>query len=112
METMRQDNDILSHQFCGQQGGGTSTHVAPWTETDRVRDIKRERESDGERERKRERVREREKERETEREREKSTIITEAKVCVITSSLRTVPVFRTSFRIASILLTNVPCARV
>ena len=25
METMRQDNDILSHQFCGQQGGGTST---------------------------------------------------------------------------------------
>ena len=32
METMRQDNDILSHQFCGQQGGGTSTHVAPWCE--------------------------------------------------------------------------------
>ena len=30
METMRQDNDILSHQFCGQQGGGTSTHDAPW----------------------------------------------------------------------------------
>ena len=29
METMRQDCDILSHQFCGQQGGGTSTHVAP-----------------------------------------------------------------------------------
>ena len=29
METMRQDNDILNHQFCGQQGGGTSTHVAP-----------------------------------------------------------------------------------
>ena len=27
---MRQDCDILSHQFCGQQGGGTSTHVAPW----------------------------------------------------------------------------------
>ena len=26
METMRQDNDILSHQLCGQQGGGTSTH--------------------------------------------------------------------------------------
>ena len=33
METMRQDNDILSHQFCGQQGGGTSTH--------RERDIKK-----------------------------------------------------------------------
>ena len=28
METMRQDCDILSHQFCGQQGGGTSTHVS------------------------------------------------------------------------------------
>ena len=25
METMRQDNDISSHQLCGQQGGGTST---------------------------------------------------------------------------------------
>ena len=24
METIRQDNDILSHQLCGQQGGGTS----------------------------------------------------------------------------------------
>ena len=32
METRRQDRDILSHQFRGQQGGGTSTHVAPWTE--------------------------------------------------------------------------------
>ena len=32
METMRQDCDILSHQFCSQQGGGTSTHVAPWCE--------------------------------------------------------------------------------
>ena len=30
METRRQDRDILSHQFRGQQGGGTSTHVAPW----------------------------------------------------------------------------------
>ena len=29
METRRQDRDILSHQFRGQQGGGTSTHVAP-----------------------------------------------------------------------------------
>ena len=28
METMRQDNDILRHQFCCQQGGRTSTHVA------------------------------------------------------------------------------------
>ena len=31
METMRQDNDILSHQLCGQQGGGpphTSHHGA------------------------------------------------------------------------------------
>ena len=27
METRRQDRDILSHQFRGQQGGGTSTHV-------------------------------------------------------------------------------------
>ena len=27
METMRQDCDILSHQFCGQQGGGTSTQM-------------------------------------------------------------------------------------
>ena len=26
METMRQDNDILSHQFCGQQGGGRQRH--------------------------------------------------------------------------------------
>ena len=26
METRRQDRDILSHQFRGQQGGGTSTH--------------------------------------------------------------------------------------
>ena len=33
METMRQDNDISSHQLCGQQGGGTSTHVAPWCDT-------------------------------------------------------------------------------
>ena len=32
METRRQDRDILSHQFRGQQGGGTSTHVAPWCE--------------------------------------------------------------------------------
>ena len=29
METMRQE-DKLSHQFCGQRGGGTSTDVAPW----------------------------------------------------------------------------------
>ena len=34
METRRQDRDILSHQFRGQQGGGTSTHVAPWCERD------------------------------------------------------------------------------
>ena len=32
METMRQDCDILSHQFYGQQGGGISTHVVPWCE--------------------------------------------------------------------------------
>ena len=32
METTRQDCAILSHQLCGQQGGGTSTHVAPWCE--------------------------------------------------------------------------------
>ena len=32
METRRQDRDILSYQFRGQQGGGTSTHVAPWCE--------------------------------------------------------------------------------
>ena len=36
METMRQDWDILSHQFCGQQGGGTSTHVAPERERECV----------------------------------------------------------------------------
>ena len=36
METMRQDCDILSHQFCGQQGGGTSTHVTE-RETERYR---------------------------------------------------------------------------
>ena len=36
METMRPDCDILSHQFCGQQGGGTSTHVAPWCERNLV----------------------------------------------------------------------------
>ena len=35
METRRQDRDILSHQFRGQQGGGTSTHVAPWCERER-----------------------------------------------------------------------------
>ena len=34
METRRQDRDILSHQFRGQQGGGTSIHVAPWCERD------------------------------------------------------------------------------
>ena len=27
METRRQDRDILSHQFRGQQGGGTSTQL-------------------------------------------------------------------------------------
>ena len=27
METIRNN---CGHQFCGQQGGGTSTHVAPW----------------------------------------------------------------------------------
>ena len=45
METMRQDNDILSHQLCGQQGGGTSTHVAPWCERDprlvKIKNIKK-----------------------------------------------------------------------
>ena len=39
METRRQDRDILSHQFRGQQGGGTSTHVAPWCERERERDV-------------------------------------------------------------------------
>ena len=34
METRRQDRDNLSHQFRGQQGGGISTHVAPWCERD------------------------------------------------------------------------------
>ena len=29
---MRQDCDILSHQFCGQHVGGTSTHVVLWCE--------------------------------------------------------------------------------
>ena len=46
METMRQDCDILSHQFCGQQGGGTSTHVTPRErerETDRMRQRQRDR---------------------------------------------------------------------
>ena len=38
METRRQDRDILSHQFRGQQRGGTSTHVAPWCERDILRD--------------------------------------------------------------------------
>ena len=42
METMQQDNDILSHQLCGQQGGGTSTHVAPWRERERERQRERE----------------------------------------------------------------------
>ena len=37
METRRQDSDIISHQFRGQQGGGTSTHVTPWCERDLVR---------------------------------------------------------------------------
>ena len=50
METRRQDRDILSHQFRGQQGGGTSTHVAP----DTHRCIERERERKRERERERE----------------------------------------------------------
>ena len=34
METRRQDSDILSHPFRGQQGGGTPTHVALWCERD------------------------------------------------------------------------------
>ena len=42
METRRQDRDILSHQFRGQQGGGTSTHVAPWCERERERATERE----------------------------------------------------------------------
>ena len=45
METRRQDRDILSHQFRGQQGGGTSTHVAPWCERDldfvKIKNIKK-----------------------------------------------------------------------
>ena len=28
MEARRQDRDILSHQFRGQQGGGTSTYTS------------------------------------------------------------------------------------
>ena len=77
METMRQDNDILSHQFCGQQGGGTSTHVAPWCERkkgERVRQrwtetkTERERVEEGKNERQEERKRERESEAERERE--------------------------------------------
>ena len=44
---MRQDCDILSHQFCGQQGGGTSTHV----ERNRVGER-----NTGEKERERERL--------------------------------------------------------
>ena len=42
METMRQDCAILSHQLCGQQGGGTSTHVAPWCERNLDRERERE----------------------------------------------------------------------
>ena len=48
METRRQDRDILSHQFRGQQGGGTSTHVAPWCERERMKE--KERKSEGQRE--------------------------------------------------------------
>ena len=29
MGTMKQDQDILSHQFQGQQDGETSTHIVP-----------------------------------------------------------------------------------
>ena len=45
---MRQDCDILSHQFCGQQGGGTSTHIHCLSLTERERDsvcVERERET-------------------------------------------------------------------
>ena len=38
METLRQDNDILSHQFCGQQGGER--------ERERAREREREIETD------------------------------------------------------------------
>ena len=38
METRRQDRDILSHQFRGQHGGGTSTQVAPEKERERDRE--------------------------------------------------------------------------
>ena len=41
METMRQDNDILSHQFCGQQGGGTSTQRERERERERGRERSR-----------------------------------------------------------------------
>ena len=45
METKRQDRDILSHQFRGQQGGGTSTHVAPEREREReMESVRRQRE--------------------------------------------------------------------
>ena len=38
METRRQDRDILSHQFRGQQGGGTSTHGERERERERERE--------------------------------------------------------------------------
>ena len=54
METRRQDRDILSHQFRGQQGGGTSTHVAPWCERERDRDWRERKKMKREKERERE----------------------------------------------------------
>ena len=33
---MKQDWDILSHQFWGLQDGGTSTHITPWWEKNHI----------------------------------------------------------------------------
>ena len=41
METMRQDNDILSHQFCGQQGGDAELRGEKEVEGEREREKKR-----------------------------------------------------------------------
>ena len=74
METRRHDRDIISHQFRGQQGGGTSTHVEREIEKktgveERYRGNHREKDKKRDRtgERKRDRSRS---ERERERERE------------------------------------------
>ena len=36
---MRQDCDILSHQFCGQQGGGTSSLSKERRRRDHIEEI-------------------------------------------------------------------------